>query len=158
MLVSKRLLSLCSKKLPVKLNFLLRNSSFIPIEHSYYQYFVYVMLPFVFPCAILLPSAATIGAVTPLLSKNSVAPSRNCSYGKRPNKRDRGQTVDDLDGLMTNGGRFVAESDRNVSSTAVSPQIQQVGRESGNWRSNPVFGERTRNVKDEVAFPGETQR
>jgi len=52
----------------------------------------------------------------------------------------------------------VAESDRNVSSAAVSPQIRQVGRESGNWRSNPVFGERTRNVKDEVAFPGETQR
>jgi len=59
---------------------------------------------------------------------------------------------------MTNGGRSVAESDRNVGSAAVSPQIRKVGRESGNWRSNPVFGERTRNVKDEVAFPGETQR
>ena len=78
--------------------------------------------------------------MTPLLSKNSVAPSRNCSYGKRPNKRDRGQTVDDLDGLMTNGGRSVAESDRNVSSAAVSPQIRQVGRESGNWRKNRMSG------------------
>jgi hypothetical protein len=140
MLVSKRLLSLCSKKLPGKLNFLLRNSSFIPIEHSYYQYFVSVVLSFAFPCAILLRSASTIGAVTPLLSKNSVAPSRNCSYGTRPNKRDRGQTVDDLDGLMTNGGRFVAESDRNVSSATVSPQIRQVGRESGNWRKNRMSG------------------
>src|SRR5664280_2737579 len=141
MLVSKRLLSLCCKKLPGKLNFLLRNSSFIPIEHSYYQYFVYVVLPLAFSCAILLPSASTIGASTPPpISSTSVASSTNCSHWRRQNKRDRGQTVDNLDGLMTNGGRFVAESDRNVRSEAVSPQIRQVGRESGNWRKNRMSG------------------
>src|SRR5450756_3185668 len=104
MLVNKRLLSLCSKKLPGKLNFLLRNSSFIPIEHSYYQYFVSAVLSFAFPCAKLLP-----------ISSTSVASSTNCSHWRRQNKSCLLYTSDAADDLLCVdlGGRRIIKKKKN---------------------------------------------
>jgi len=44
---------------------------------------------FVFPLAMLPPSASTTKAVEPPLSNTSVAPPTNCRHGKRSSKRDQ---------------------------------------------------------------------